>query len=93
MLINFTCKDFSAKSWNYCSHFGAFTKSKQNKTLSLEDSQLNRLPDYCIRIFYLIDDIASYLKKYSDILDDVAIIDCSFVEIEILKQLLLKLLY
>ena len=86
--MNFTCKDFSAKSWNYSSHFGAFTKSKQNKTLSLKDSQLNHLPDYCIRILYLIDDIASYLKKSSDILEDVAIIDCSFVEIEILKPII-----
>ena len=65
-----------------------FAKSKQNKTLSLKDSQLNRRPDYYIRTFYLIDDIASYLKKSSDILNNVAIIDCNFAEIEILKPVI-----
>ena len=39
--MSFTCKDFSAKSWNYSSHFGAFTKSKQNKTLSLKIHKTN----------------------------------------------------
>ena len=36
---------------------------------------------------YLIDDIASYLEKYSDILNNIAIIDRIFVQMEILKTI------
>ena len=85
-LSNFICKDFSAKPWwDYSSHFGEFIKPKQNVTVSLKDSWFNCLPYCCIRLLNLIDDIPSYLKKLSDILNNVAITDCSFVKMEILN--------
>ncbi|XP_066926157.1 uncharacterized protein [Clytia hemisphaerica] len=86
-LSNFICKDFSAKPWNYSTHFGEFIQPKENVSLSLKDSRFNRLPVCCISLIYLIDDIAAYLEKYSDILNNIAIIDRSFVQMEILKPI------
>ena len=86
-LSNFICKDFSAKPWNYSTHFGEFISPKENVTLSLKDCRFNRFSDCCIRLLYLIDDIAEYLEKFSDILNNVAIIDRSFVKMELLKPI------
>ena len=72
----------------YSSHFGEFIKpKKKNVTLSLKDSQFNRLPDCWIRLLYLIDDIGCYLKKFPDILNNVAITDRDFVNIEVFKPI------
>ena len=86
-LSNFVCRDFSAKPWNYSTHFGEFIDPKENVTLSLKDSRFNRLSECCSRLLYLIDDIDAYLEKFSDILNNVAIIDRSFVKMEILKPI------
>ena len=78
-LSNVICKDCSAKPWNYCSHFGEFIYLKENVSMSLKDSHFDRLPDCCIDLDYLTDDMAEYLKTFADILNNIAIIGRSFV--------------
>ena len=67
--------------------FGEFISPKENVTLSLKDSRFNRLPECCLRLLYLVDDIEAYLQKNPDILNNVAIIDRAFVKMEILKPI------
>ena len=47
--------------------------------MSLKDSHFDRLPDCCIDLDYLTDDMAEYLKTFADILNNIAIIGRSFV--------------
>ena len=83
----FFCNDFFAKPRNYTWHFGEFIRTKENVTLSPKDSWFYHLPYCCIRLFYLFDDIASYLKKFSDLLNNAALNDPSFVKMKLLKPI------
>ena len=86
-LSNFINKDSSSKPWNRSDHFSDFIKPKENMLISLKDHRFNRLNDCCLTILYHLDDIASYLEKFNNITNGIAILDRGFVEMEILKPI------
>ena len=81
----------------FLGHFDFWRESFPNKwlsnfickdlslSLSLKNHQC--VPDCWIRLLYLIDNLAFCLKKFSDILHNVVIIDRSFVKMELLKPI------
>ena len=87
-LTNFINRDFSAKPWNRSSHFEEFIKPKKNMSLSLKDDRFNRLQDCATAVLHHIEDISKYLIKYPNVTNGIAILDRSFVEMEILKPIL-----
>ena len=86
-LLNFINRDNSSKPWNSCGHFEAFIKPKKNKLLCLKDHRFNRLAESAMATLYHIDDIAAYLEEYKHIINGITILDCSFVEMEVLKPI------
>ena len=86
-LSNFISKEYSAKPWNRCSHFSEFIKSKENMAISLKDHRFNRLQDCCFSLLYHLDDINGYLAENTGILNDMAILDRGFLEMELLKPI------
>jgi len=87
-LCSFINSDYSSKPWNRQEHFDAFIHPKKNQSLSLKDHRFNRLFDCCIRVLHHIDDIKDYLDTFSDIMNTVAILDRSFLDMELLKPIL-----
>lgn len=87
-LTNFINRDYSAKPWNRSSHFEEFIKPKQNMSLSLKDHRFNRLQDCATAVLHHMEDINEYLLKYPSVTNGIAILDRSFVEMEILKPIL-----
>ena len=55
--------------------------------ISLKDHRFNCLQDCCLFLMYHLDDIADYLNANSIILNDIAILDRSFIETELLKPI------
>ena len=86
-LSDFICEQYSAKPWNRCNQFGQHIKPKKNITISLKDHQFNRLQGCCLSLMYHLDDIADYLNANLTIINDVAILDRSFIEMELLKPI------
>ena len=54
----------------------------------MKDHRFNRLFDCAMSVHYHLGDKREYLETYSNIVNQVAIIDKSFLEIEILKPIL-----
>ena len=86
-LSNFINKDHSAKPWNYHSHFNSHISPRKNKSVTLKDHRFNRLFVCCEGLTYHLDDIASYLDKYRNIVNGITILDRSFVEMPVLKPI------
>ena len=86
-LSNFINKENSAKPWNRYGHFTTFIQPKKNMSLSLKDHRFNRLGDCAMTLLYHLEDIASYLEKFSNIVNGITVLDRSFVEMEILKPI------
>ena len=86
-LSNFINKDHSAKPWNYHSHFNSHISPRTNKSVTLKDHRFNRLFVCCEGLTYHLDDIASYLDKYRNIVNGITILDRSFVEMPVLKPI------
>ena len=63
-------------------------KPKKNMAISFKDHWFNRLPECCLSLMYHLDDIADYLNANSTIINAIAIIDRSFIEMELLKPIL-----
>ena len=87
MFIKLRLQGLFCETLELSTHFGEFISPKENVTLSLKDYRFNRLPECCLRLLYLVDDIEAYLQKISDILNNVAIIDRAFVKMEILNPI------
>ena len=87
-LTNFINRDYSAKPWNRCSHFENFIKPKKNMSLSLKDHRFNRLQDCALACLHHLEDISSYLETFPIINNGIAILDRSFVDMEILTPIL-----
>ena len=87
-LCSFINSDYSSKPWNRQEHFDAFIHPKKNQSLSLKDHRFNRLFECCIRVLHHIDDVKDYLDTFSDIMNTVAILDRSFLDMELLKPIL-----
>ena len=86
-LTNFINRDFSAKPWNRCSHFESFIKPRENMSISLKDHGFNRLQDCALACLHHLQDISDYLK-FPTITNGIAILDRSFVDMEILRPIL-----
>ena len=56
-------------------------------SLSLKDHRFNRLNDCCLSIIYHLDDIASYLEKFTSVNNGITILDRSFIDMEVLKPI------
>ena len=86
-LSNFISKDYSSKPWNRSSHFESFIKPKKNMSLCLKNHWFNRLQDCCLSLLYHLDDLSSYLDKFTSIVNGISILDRSFVDMEVLKPI------
>ena len=79
-LNNFINKDYSAKPWNRYTHFTILIKKI---SLSLKDHRFNRLNECATSILYHMDDIASYLEQFSNLINGITIIDHGILEMEV----------
>ena len=86
-LTNFINKDFSAKPWNRFSQFTMFISPKKNLSVTKKDHRFNRLSDCAMSLLYHLDDISQFLEKNGSILNDIAILDRDFLEMEVLKPI------
>ena len=86
-LSSFINKDFSSKPWNRQEHFDAFISPHKNESLSLKDHRFNRIFECCLRVLHHLDDIKLYLDTYQNILNGVAILDRTFLDMELLKPI------
>ena len=86
-LSSFICEEYSAKPWNRCNQFGEHIKPKKNMAISLKNHRFNRLKDCSLSLMYHLDDTADYLNANSTIINDIAILDRSFIEMELLKPI------
>ena len=55
--------------------------------ISLKDHRFNCLQDCCLSLMYHLDEIADYLNANSTIINDIDILDRSFIEMELLKPI------
>ena len=55
--------------------------------ISLKNHRFNRLQDCSLSLMYRLDDTADYLNANSTIINDIAILDRSFIEMELLKSI------
>ena len=86
-LCSFINGDYSSKPWNRQQHFDSFISPKKNESLSLKDHRFDRLFECCLRTLYHLDDIKQYLDTHKSILNDIAILDRSFLDMELLKPI------
>ena len=75
------------KPWNCQQHFDAFMSPKKNESISVKDHCFNRIFYCCIHILYHIDDIKLYLDTFQNILNGIAILDRTFLDMELLKPI------
>ena len=59
----------------------------KNMAISLKDHRFNCLQDCCLSLMYHLDEIADYLNANSTIINDIDILDRSFIEMELLKPI------
>ena len=81
-LCSFINGDYSSKPWNRQQHFDAFISPKKNESLSLKDHRFKF--ECCLRTLYHLDDIKEYLETHKSILNDITILDRSFLDMELL---------
>ena len=86
-LCSFINSEYSSKQWNRQQHFDVFVSQKKNESQSLKDHRFNRVFACCVNILYHLDDIKLYLDTYSNILNGVAILDRTFLDMELLKPI------
>ena len=53
----------------------------------MKDHHFGRLNDFCLTVYYHLDDIAWYLEKYSSMANGISILDRSFIDMTILKPI------
>ena len=85
----FINRDFSTKSWNHQKHFDAFIHLKNNESLSLKGHRFNCIFEWCCSLVHHMDDIKSYLEKFSSAVKEWSIVDCSYLVVEVLKPMFL----
>ena len=78
---------YSSKPWNRQQPFDSFISPKMNESLSLKDHRFDRRFECCLRTLYHLDDIKQYLETHKSILNDIAILDRSFLDMELLKPI------
>ena len=65
--------------------FDAFIHPKKNESLSLKDRRFHRIFACCYSLVDHMDDNKSYLEKFSSVFKGLPTIDCSFLNMEVLK--------
>ena len=86
-LTSFINNEYSLKPWNRQQHFDAFISPKKNESISVKDHRFNRIFDCCIHILYHVDDIKLYLDTFQNILNGIAILDRTFLDMGLLKPI------
>ena len=86
-LSGFINQECSSKPWNRYDQFCVFIHPKKNESLTLKDHRFNRLMDCSLTALYHLDDIKQFLEKHSHVMNDMAILDRSFLEMDILKPI------
>ena len=86
-LCAFINSDFSEKPWNRQLDFDTFISPKKNESLSLKDHRFNRVSDCCTNILYHLDDISRFLDIHKGIVNGLAVLDRTFIDMEVLKSL------
>ena len=81
-LTFFINRNFSTKPWNRQKHFNAF---KNNESISLKDFRFNRIFECWYSLYYHMDDIESYLEKFSSVFNGWSTFDRSFLNMEVLN--------
>ena len=84
-LTSFISNDYSSKPWNRQQEFDFFIKPKKNESLCLKDHRFNRLFDCALTVLYHLDDIKQFLDKFGNVMNDIAIMDRSFLDMELFK--------
>eukprot|EP00058_Branchiostoma_floridae_P002606 XP_002588094.1 hypothetical protein BRAFLDRAFT_87612 [Branchiostoma floridae] len=64
--------DFDHKPWNKSRDFDIHIAPRPNKSVSLKDERFNRLTLTCAISLYHLDDVASYLRKYEHVTNQLA---------------------
>ena len=86
-LCSFINKDCSSKPWNRQEHFDVFISPKNNDSLSKKDHRFNRIFECRLCVLQHFDDIKLYLDTYQNILNGAAIVDRTFLDMELLKPI------
>ena len=86
-LTSFINNEYSLKPWNRQQYFDAFISPKKNESISVKDHRFNRIFDCCIHILYHVDDIKLYLDTFQNIMNGIAILDITFLDMELLKPI------
>ena len=86
-LCAFINSDFSEKPWNRQLDFDTFISPKKNESLSLKDHRFNRVSNCCTNILYHLDDISRFLDIHKGIVNGLAVLDRTFIDMEVLKSL------
>ena len=60
---------------------------KENKSLSLKDHRFKQMQDCALSLLYHLDNIGEYLTKFSNISNDIKVLDRTFAEMEVLKPI------
>ena len=84
-LTSFISNEFSSKPWNRQQEFDFFIKPKKNESLCLKHHRFNWLLDCALTMLYHLDDIRQFLDKFENIMNDITILDLSFIDMELLK--------
>ena len=64
-----------------------FISPKQNYSISMKDHRFNRIGDCAMSLLFHLDDISQFLEKNTSILNDIAILDRDFLQMEVLKPI------
>lgn len=86
-MANFVSKEYSAKPWNRFNHFTAFIHPRENFMKTLKDHRFNLFMEVALIVLHHMDDVKAYLFKFDAITNGIAILDRSFVEMEVLKPI------
>ena len=86
-LTSFINNEYSSKPWNHQQHFNVFISPKKNESISVKDHRFNRIFDCCIHILYHVDDIKLYLDTFQNILNGIAVLHRTFLDMELLKPI------
>ena len=85
---NIVSSEYSEKPWNRHSEFCHFIKPKRNMIMTLRESRFNRIFDSALSVLYHIDDIKLFLEKFQNIMNEMAILNRNFLDMELFKPVL-----
>ena len=86
-LCAFINKDYSEKPWNRQADFDTFIHPKTNESLSLKDHRFNRIFECCTHTLFHLDDISHALDIHKNVVNGLAVLDRSFLDMDVLKPL------